>query len=214
MTDETTTFEAPEPVTAPETTEIATGDGDGDETQAQPETGAQARPATTPEEMERKLRALEKQGEKHAAAVQRIMGDDFSDLIANPIDFTPGFILNPQLAPLPPDALHALDVILGRAGVDGYPVDESRQRCETCDGFGMLRTGSRVQNQDALPCRKCMGNGWVEKMATATNVTPMPNVTGTGFNQQGSQTFTVVRDQWGREQGQERFGLDPKVVGW
>ena len=214
MTDEEQTTETPD-----EDSPFVAPDGADDEESAEDEdahdaAARDAAPAMTQGDVEKRMRALDNEAMRHGKRVADIMGDDFALLIPSPIDWTPGFLFDPSQMPLPPEAVAALDALLGRSLGAELRDDDTKETCDRCAGLGLLRTGSKVQNQDVLPCQTCLGQGWVNKAAMATNVTPItpgsyaPNV------QQGAQPVTVVRDPWGREQGQAHFGLDPNVVGW
>lgn len=38
------------------------------------------------------------------------------------------------------------------------------RRCETCQGFGMMATGSLRESYDTRPCPTCAGNGYMDRM--------------------------------------------------
>lgn len=40
-------------------------------------------------------------------------------------------------------------------------------RCEACDGYGDMYTGSRKPSYDYQPCPECLGNGYVDVQAVA-----------------------------------------------
>lgn len=209
----------PEPQNeAPETDEELNEQADADFAddgtdlpEAEPEARA-PRQTLSQADVERRMAQLEREGERHAKRVAEIMGEDAGLLIPSPIDWTPGFLFDPSMMPVDPQALAALDALLGRGNLDTFPVDETKERCDACDGWGKLRTGSRVENQDALPCWKCSGQGWKGRLHEA----PQPAQPHPGFNVTTSGPFPpnqpVAADQWGRPFGHPHYGLDPASV--
>lgn len=49
---------------------------------------------------------------------------------------------------------------------DVPPQDSNKERCNTCNGFGMTVTGSLVPEMQIDQCSDCQGRGWVNKVPT------------------------------------------------
>jgi hypothetical protein len=54
------------------------------------------------------------------------------------------------------------------------PASTSHERCADCNGWGYVRTGSRVESQETLPCETCQGNGWTRKARPIEVQPPLP----------------------------------------
>lgn len=175
----------------------------------------------TQKEIEKRLEKLDAEAQRHSKRVAEIMGDDFGMLLPSPLDWTPGFVFRPDVAPLDPAAYQATMAYLGGPGAADYKDDPERAQCDLCGGLGKLKTGSLVENQDALPCRKCRGQGWYGE----GNLPPLapPAQIGTSA---GAATVTYTQppmpppntpvqaaDRWGRPAGHPHYGIDPVQVG-
>jgi len=194
------TMEAPEP--EPD------DDEEGDEQEPTVPSEGQPEPLTEAR-AEAILKALEREASRHAREVEKRAGPMFSDLTPCPcctgMPGTPGFIV----AELPYEQAEVRRMIvaqaLGATAGPEYPADPDREMCTTCDGLGLLRTGSKVAAQEALPCRACNGQGWKQKL-TPVQVPPMamtvPQPSG-----------NVTDDRWGRPLGHPHYNQDPALVG-
>lgn len=205
------TEERPEGWIEPTLEEPEEGDDDEDEAA---EEDATPTPEPEPEpvseaQAEAIMKSLEREAVRHHREVEKRAGPMFADLTPCPcctgMPGTPGFIVST----LPPEQAEARRMIvseaLGGTGAPDYRADPERETCPTCAGLGMLTTGSRVPNQDALPCRGCNGQGWKQKLAPvqAPAVTFAP----------AQPVASVTDDRWGRPLGHPHYNLDPAAVG-
>lgn len=189
-------------------------DGDDDGGDGQDEApAAEQRPAMSQADVEKRMGQLDNEAARHAKRVAEIMGDDFGDLIPNPCDWTPGFLVNPQLAPIPAEVLAAFDAIVGRGSAGDLEKDPTKERCNLCKGKGMLRTDSFVENQDKLPCGRCFGKGWREVTTEAAAVPQPLVVVGGNGGQPSFSGAPVAADRWGRPFGHPHYNIDPASVG-
>lgn len=193
---------------------------DPDEEAAAVEAAAPAPAPPSEREMERRFDQLSREETRHAKRVAEIMGDDFDHLIPSPLDWTPGYLWNPELVPVADEARAATLALLGIAGPDEFRDDPEKERCGTCDGRGMLRTGSLVAGQDALPCSRCRGQGWQAIVQPVAAVVTMPGTTQTAGTATYSNTEAAPAvqpmlhpDPWGRPQGHPHYGMSPASVG-
>lgn len=181
-----------------------------------PEPAGDEEPASTAlsqKQIEQRMKKIDAEAERHARRVEEIMGDDFSLLIPNPVDWTPGYVFNPAVMPLPPEAVAALQELLGLAVDAELQEDDQRERCPKCLGLGNLRTGSRVPDQAVLPCSGCNGNGWKTKLHEA-GTPPLPAAYALGQpTTGGNPPLTPVADRWGRPFGHPHYNLDPAQIG-
>jgi len=191
----------------PETGEILEPEGE-------PEAIAEPTPPPpTEKEIEARMRALEKQAVKHAAAVEKIMGDDFSMLVPSPVDWTPGFIFNvPGMQPSP-EQVGELHALLGQSAPMELREAEDAEGCDKCNALGEVLTGSRKPGQETKPCTACTGTGWRTKalpLAQVSQIDYSVNATNTGVV---TPNQPIVADRWGRQYGHPHYGLEPANVG-
>lgn len=73
----------------------------------------------------------------------------------------------------------------GGQGEPEFAESPDRERCPDCDGWGKVRTGSRVPTEDVLPCPTCQGAGHRVKLT----VQPAPA-------NNGEQTATGSGQSW------------------
>ena len=181
--DETQEQDGPEPLTEPTPEEQEGDEEESDQVEgvpAEPEgagaaaTDAQAdaqTPTLSQQEIEKRLKALDKEGERHAKRVHEIMGESMADLTPCELcwPFAPGF----RFEPIPDEQRARAMLVLGMSGVGNYAPDTHSHACEDCLGYGMVATGSKVQGQDALPCLTCKGDGWLGDRKSVQALAPV-----------------------------------------
>lgn len=187
------------------------GEAEQAETPSEPEpepVAIDAQPSSQAE-MERIGKQLDNEAKRHEKAVARIMGEDFVSMIPSPLDYTPGYLWNPAIVPVPENVKAMVLGLFGMQADAELRDDPDKRTCEVCDGLGMLKTGSRAPSQDALPCSHCQGKGWVQIIKPPAAVAPLPPP------QQGGTVGGVppLTDQWGRPLGHPHFNLAPSSVG-
>jgi hypothetical protein len=187
----------------------------GEIIEAAPEQDAPEQAASAPrsqKEIDELTKKLEAEAQRHAKRVAELMGDDFALLVPSPVDWTPGFLFNvPEMLPSP-DAVAALDAILGRAGGVEFLPAEDAEACSKCNALGQVLTGSRAPGQETKLCVTCNGAGWVTKQIPYTP----PVLVQNGAVQPNSATVQpnqpIAADRWGRPYGHRDYGLDPSLV--
>jgi hypothetical protein len=140
------------------------------ETEPEPDTDEDQEPGVPPnlppEEpsdamMERIGRELDKEAQRHAKAVAKIMGDQMSDLLECPLCVTPGYVTSqpPEL-----DDMERLAVLsyIGEGGEPRLVQHPELYRCEFCDGWGDVETGSR-RGTITVACPECDGRGYKDR---------------------------------------------------
>jgi ribosome-binding protein aMBF1 (putative translation factor) len=115
---------------------------------------------------EREAEALGKkidaERKRHGKRVMELLGDDLGGHIPCPtcMDGIDGFIISPEYAPLGPDQRERMLEILGLDDWESMPSASWAAKCETCDGFGKIKTGSKVQGREVTGCEDCAETGW------------------------------------------------------
>lgn len=180
-----------------------------EEPQAQQEEPAAPR---SQKEIDQLTKRLENEAERHAKAVERIMGDDFALLVPSPVDWTPGFLFNvPAMHPTP-EQVAELHALLGNAAPLELREAEDAEGCDKCNALGEVLTGSRKPGQETKPCTACTGTGWKTKpvpMQQQAYTPPVSNGSSMAANQ--PNVFQVA-DRWGRPVGHPHYGLEPANV--
>lgn len=106
------------------------------------------------------LEALEKELARHWKQCEKIMGPDFDFFVPCPVCEESGSPLAGRIA----------------AGVMAphveYRTRPDLEPCPDCAALGLMRTGSKVEGQNLLPCPKCNGAGYTQVIAA-----PVPHLT-------------------------------------
>jgi hypothetical protein len=115
---------------------------------------------------EREAEALGKkidaERKRHGKRVMELLGDDLGGHIPCPtcMDGIDGFIISPEYAPLGPDQRERMMQILGLDDWEQIPTAQWAAQCETCKGFGKIKTGSHVVGREVTGCEDCGESGW------------------------------------------------------
>jgi hypothetical protein len=110
---------------------------------------------------EREAEALGKkidaERKRHGKRIMELLGNDLGGHIPCPtcMDGIDGFIISPEYAPLAPDQRERMMEILGLDDWEQMPSASWAVQCETCAGFGKVKTGSHVQGREVTGCEDC-----------------------------------------------------------
>ena len=158
--------EAPEPEQpTPEPTEEPAGPQEPTEEPTEaPEPPAPPPPeGMSIEELEKVRSKLDRSATTWRNRVSDLLGEDAQMLVPCELcDPTiPGFHWPPDLEQ-PRDDLHAhlLDVLRTPDSPE-YNQAQHVRRCQLCDGWGVVLSGSRVAGKGQVKCQMCKGNGFV-----------------------------------------------------
>jgi hypothetical protein len=116
--------------------------------------------AETEAQIERQGKALDRATKAYTDKLLAALGDDLGGWQPCPLcaDGYPGI----RMAMMPsPERLAAVKVAIGEDPDPDLPSDGYSRRCESCDGWGKVQTGSRVTTQKAAQCHDCGGAGWI-----------------------------------------------------
>jgi hypothetical protein len=205
-------------------------DDDGDDD----DDGAPAAPPSQ-QQLERAVDQIASAGDEYVAHVHAIQHEVNTGLVECPLCPVPGFVSELPMTEVDPMQRLAVLTVLGEAGTTAAPPHPTLHRCEACDGFGLMDTGSRREAFATQPCPQCGGNGYIDQQvlqaqvdarigsglpagfdltpppAPTNNVVPTPTVT------QGGHTFPVVLggalDQFGRMAGHPLWGQPVEAGG-
>jgi hypothetical protein len=122
---------------------------------------AQQAQAQETKRQEKAMRDLGKENDRHAAAVAKIMGEDFTIVSDCPLCEGLGFVFPPETMPDDPLRRQAVYIALGDPPVPDYRSHDAFRACEKCDGYGQVKTGAKAPGIEHLPCPTCQGTGYV-----------------------------------------------------
>jgi len=105
---------------------------------------------------------LDAERKRHGKRVMELLGNDLGGHIPCPtcMDGIDGFIVSPEFAPLDPEQRDRMMQILGLDDWEQIPAATWAAQCETCKGFGKIKTGSHVQGREVTGCEDCGESGW------------------------------------------------------
>lgn len=189
--------------------------GDLDESEGLPDAVAPEPEPLTQERVEALFASLAREDQRHAREVEKRAGPMFADLAPCPAcGPTAGFVFGA----MPPQEAEAVLArvrdALGFADGSQYREATDKATCDACDGWGLTRTGSKVEAQAALPCSACNGQGWTHRLSGAQPpqfppLQQVPNLVAPPQTNGGG----IVTDPWNRPQGHPHYGVAPELVG-
>lgn len=144
----------PDPDTEPDDDDG--GDGDGASEQ-EPESESLKSSDAQIEDIYKKLNT---QTRANATRISTILGDEAVNFDTCPMCSyfnTPGFVYSGQL---PADLTEHILHLLNQHAPSEYIADTHSETCASCNGLGMVLSGSRAPGQELLPCAECSAKGW------------------------------------------------------
>jgi hypothetical protein len=131
--------------------------------------------ALSEKQLEARLKRLDKASQTWRERVGTIMEDDAAMLMPCPLceQIIPGFVMP---TPATPERFPAVRTFMGDAEPQEWQQDPNTRTCQTCDGMGEVKTGSKVQSQTTLVCTDCGGKGWQGARPAVATSGPMAAV--------------------------------------
>lgn len=142
-----------------EPSEPIEGPGDDDEASEEAQESEPSALAMTQEQD----KALTSEQKRHTTAVSKILGDAATEAILCPFcdPSLQGFLFPGDLDH-PRDEVHAAMVACLRpAAAPDFKAAPHAHRCDDCDGFGMVASGSRKPGNETIGCPSCKGAGYI-----------------------------------------------------
>src|SRR5438874_7148718 len=181
---------------------------------SEPQEPSQPVGAVSEKELEKMFKRVETANAGYAKRLGEIMGDESTILEACPRCSDPflGFIFPPLMKPASPEVKAAVLVSVGEDAPNVTERDNYSRRCEVCDGWGKVLSGSRVNREYSLSCVPCNGRGWIavgpERLSGA--VTTPVAVTSNGAETPVEQPPDA--DPWGRGPNDPDYGRLPQYT--
>ena len=168
------------------------------------------------QEAERIFAAFDRERERHGKEVKKALGPLYDGWDVCPLCEAHGFYLATIPEPEATARREYVHAALGAGNGPEYREHPTRGKCPTCDGWGQLRTGSHVPNQDLLNCPDCGGHGQVEYAAVPQGAPPLALVQEPQRLPYStvpmSEQMRIGRDAWQREPGDPHYGVPPLVA--
>jgi hypothetical protein len=123
-------------------------------------------------DLEKTFAKLDREAQRHKGRIEEIMGEDAAMLVPCVLcePLMPGFVMP---SPKTPERFPAVRAFMGDAEPQAWEQDPNTRTCQTCDGMGEVKTGSKVQSQTTLVCTDCGGKGWQGQRPAVAATGPM-----------------------------------------
>lgn len=137
--------------------------------QSQEEPDAFARPGSRA--FEKAERSLATSVKTYLNAVNRFAEATGQSLILNEssLEWAPGFNFHPQVAQLSEEQAQFARLLLGEGLRPNFAQDPQARECPTCEGWGQVKTGSKINPHTVIRCRQCQGRGYVGPAGQTAN---------------------------------------------
>lgn len=173
-------------------------EGDGDETDA--DDADDASEIEPPSGHQVDVAKVEKELERHRRELGKLFGPIFAEMqpCTRCGDSLPGFE--------PPDAGPQL------------AASTTTEPCPTCNGFGLVRSGSHNPAFELIDCTDCMGKGYrqVSVSVGGASILAQPGQNAGNaivLDPHAAGAPPLPPDAWGRPSGHPHYGIPPANVG-
>lgn len=180
------------------------GEGNGEPVQPTPEMSER--------EFEKRFSQLERRGKTWVELVEGFIADTEQPLVrcAVCLDQAPGFHFHPDLVPLSEEQVMACRLLAGLPVEPAFEPDPESHECETCLGWGRVKTGSKVAGKAVVSCPRCNGHGFISSR-------PVADVLAVPVHANGSEAVSVLsedeqagEDAWGTPRSHPDWGKSPQ----
>jgi hypothetical protein len=174
----------------------------------QPEAAAQM----SEREFERAAKKLDAAAKRWRAQVAEFVETTGQSLIANEtdLDFCPGYVFHPQVRPLDEEQAQFARVLLGDPIEPAFVQDLLSHACEDCEGWGRVKTGSKVATQNVIRCHRCNGHGYISTRGYEQEAPIAVNGGGEPANVVLSEQEQSGEDAWGTPRSHPDWGKAPQ----
>jgi hypothetical protein len=173
------------------------------ESDVQPE----APQAMSERDFERAAKKLDAAAKRWRAQVAEFVEMTGQSLIANEtdLDFCPGYVFHPQVRPLDEEQAQFARVLLGDPIEPAFVQDLLSHACEDCEGWGRVKTGSKVAGRTVIDCPRCKGAGFISQR-------PPDEIRPTSVNGGGEPANVVLSEQ--EQAGEDAWGTPRSHPDW
>jgi hypothetical protein len=113
-------------------------------------------------DIEKRFAKLDAENTRHRKRLGEILEEDALHIVPCPVcmDSFHGWVFDPQHIPLQDDQRERTLQLLNLADFEDIPQASWAVKCETCNGHGRVKTGSRAEGREVTQCLDCKGAGW------------------------------------------------------
>jgi hypothetical protein len=174
----------------------------------QPEAAAQM----SEHDFEKAAKKLDAAAKRWRAQVAEFVEATGQSLIANEtdLDFCPGYVFHPQVRPLDEEQAQFARVLLGDPIEPAFVQDRDSHACEDCEGWGRVKTGSKVAGNAVIDCPRCNGRGFISSRPPEEIRLPSANGGGEPANVVLSEQEQSSEDAWGTPRSHPDWGKAPQ----
>lgn len=157
-------------------------------------------------------KALTAEQKRHANALRKALGEQWEHFAQCPLCQVDGYAMPYQPGEIGPEQRDAIMTVMGESGPTRSATHPTKIRCDACDGWGKLYTGSRDPAYEFDACVKCAGSGTMDKIV-ADERAGLAVVTQTRYPwDEPAPTVMPNADKWGRHMGHPDYGIDPNEI--
>jgi hypothetical protein len=190
---------------------------DDDESPPEPEPEPEPE-GLSPEQLQKLDNALTRKVANYRRGVEEFIEAAGQPLIQCGVcfDHTPGYLFHPGIREPDEEQQAFARVVLGEVAEPQWKQDPKAAVCPSCDGWGRVRTGSKVEGKGLATCSECKGRGAVGERFNllpdeVAKLAPVPDfVDGVAAEPPPDE------DSWGTPRNHPDFGKLPQYrdVGW
>lgn len=217
MSEQETEVPLEEPATGEEPVEAPVEPGEGEQVEEEErdtpeeETHPDEQAIFSEKEAEKGRKRIERAVTGMVKTLNEVLADEAQYLEPCPRckDDFPGLIWQPAIKQVLPETRAAVMISMGEDPDPILPQDPSANRCDRCDGWGKVATGSRVNRQEKLECEECSGRGWIGPRAARLAAKPVTVEAAVAYENGDERREVPDTDPWGRVRGEPLYGVMP-----
>lgn len=158
-------------------------------------------------------KALGAERKRHAKALAKALGDQWEHFAMCPLCQVDGYAMPYGPGEIEPSQRDAIMTVMGEGGPGHVREHPTKVRCDFCDGWGKLYTGSRDAAYEYDACIKCGSSGTMDKTVAERPLQAVPAPTVYPWDETPPAPVVSPNvDRWGRNMGHPDFGLDPNSI--
>jgi hypothetical protein len=169
-------------------------------------------------ELEKRMQAVERRAKSYVDFVAAFAAETEQPLVrcAVCLDQVPGYHWHPDVIAPNEVQVAACRVLAGLTIEPSFPQDPQSWACETCDGWGQVKTGSKREARRVVECADCNGQGFKTRRPPQEVRLPAATVNGEQPVPVLTEEEQSDDDAWGTPRSHPDWGKAPqyRTPGW